>query len=94
MPDFEQISRDQHMVNTGAQVRTRGRPVLMVRGRGRGVVASHRWTGAERKQTKYRMRSGCDEWDKPVASPNPHTGAHSGLQAWRTSRRTMSRHAP
>ena len=45
------------------------------------VVGTSNVAGAERKQTKYRMWSGCDEWDKPVASPDPHTGADSGMQA-------------
>ena len=37
--------------------------------------------GAERNQPIYRVWSGCEEWDKPVAAPPPSAGAVSGTQA-------------
>ncbi len=37
--------------------------------------------GAERKQPIYRIWSGCEEWDKPVATAQPRVGADSGTQA-------------
>ena len=41
------FSRDQHIVNTDARTQTRDRPVLTVRGRERGAVATHRWVAAD-----------------------------------------------
>ena len=44
------------------------------------VVGTSNVIGAERKQRKYRIWSGSEEWDKPVATPNAHTGSGSGTQ--------------
>ena len=44
------------------------------------VVGTSNVAGAERKQTRFRIWSGCEEWDKPVATPNLRTGAVSGTQ--------------
>ena len=35
------------------------------------VVGKSNVSGAERKPTRYRIWSGCEEWDKPVATGNP-----------------------
>ena len=37
-------------------------------------------SGADRKQTMYRIWSGCEEWDMPVAASNTCTDAASGTQ--------------
>ena len=39
------------------------------------VVGKSNVSGAERKQTNYRIWSGCEEWDKPVATSNTSTDA-------------------
>ena len=44
------------------------------------VVGKSNVAGAGREQTKYRIWSGCEEWDKPVAMPNPRTRAGSDAQ--------------
>lgn len=45
------------------------------------VVGKSNVAGAECRQTRYRIWSGCEEWDKPVASTQPCAGAGSGTQA-------------
>ena len=45
------------------------------------LIGKSNVAGAERKQTKYRIWSGCEKWDKPVATPNPRTRADSDTQA-------------
>ena len=42
------------------------------------IVGKSNVSGAERKQTNYRIWSGCEEWNKPVATSNPCIGAASG----------------
>ena len=45
------------------------------------IVGKSNRTGAERKLTRYRIWSGCEEWDKPVVVPESSTGAASGTRA-------------
>lgn len=44
------------------------------------VVGESNVSDAERKQTNYRIWSGCEEWDKPLATSNIGTGASHGTQ--------------
>ena len=44
------------------------------------VVGKSNISGAERKPTVYRMWSGCEEWNKPVATLNTCTDAAGGTQ--------------
>ena len=64
------------------------------------VVGKSNVAGAERKRTKYRMWSGCDEWDKLVALPSPTLvrtaacGAEALPHAPWQSRQKRLRHSP
>ena len=44
------------------------------------IVGKSNVSSAERKQTNYRIWSGSEEWDKPVATSNVCTGADGGTQ--------------